>query len=116
MKIIKYMNTFAIALPFLIALTYPIIEENAIFFSLYSTMVTGFIQVILGITLFLKNPKDKFFKAYLISVLLFFGLWYFNMNVYYVNFLTNFLIPIPLILAIYLSVLIYRKNSYENSI
>jgi len=110
MKIIKYMNSFAIALPFLIALTYPIIEENAIFLSLYSTMVTGFVQVILGITLFFKNPKDKFINAYLISVLLFFGLWYFNMNVYYLNFLTNFLLPIPLILAIYLSVLIYRRK------
>lgn len=110
MKIIKYINTFAIALPFLIALTYPIIEENAIFLSLYSTKVTGFVQVILGITLFFKNPKDKFFKAYLISLLLFFGLWYFNMNVYYVNFLTNFLLPIPLILAVYLSVLIYKRK------
>lgn len=110
MKIIKYMNSFAIALPFLIALTYPIIEENAIFLSLYSTMVTGFVQAILGITLFFKNPKDKFINAYLISVLLFFGLWYYNASINYVNFLTNFLLPIPLILAIYLSVLIYRRK------
>ncbi len=114
MKIIRYINTFAIALPFLIAFTYPIIEEIAIVFSLYSTMLTGFIQVILGVVLFINNPKNKFIKAYLISVLSFFALWYFNMNVYYVNFLTNFLIPIPLILAIYLSVLIYKRNNYEN--
>ncbi|MFC6096878.1 hypothetical protein ACFPVY_09495 [Flavobacterium qiangtangense] len=110
MKIIKYINTFAILIPFLAALFFLQFGIETMIYSLYFLMLTGFIQGILGIILFIKNPKDKFIKAYLIAVLLFFGLWYFNMNVHYLNFLTNFLIPIPLILAVYLSVLIYKRK------
>ena len=110
MKTIKYINTFAIILPFLIALAYFKYGIDAIIVSLYSTMITGFIQIVLGIILFINNPRNKFILAYLIAVILFFALWYFNVSIYYANFMTNFLIPIPLILAIYLSVIIYRRK------
>jgi len=110
MKIIKYINTFAITLPFLILITCSIFGDDAIYVSLFSTIITGIIQIILGLILLLKNPRNKFIQAYLISVILFFVLWYFNVSIYYIDFLTFILVPIPLILAIYLSVLIYRKK------
>lgn len=110
MKTIKYINTFAISLPFLIAITYPIFEDSAIVFGLYSTMITGFLQVILGIIMLFKNPKNKSFQFYIAAVLLFFSLWYFNANIYYSDSLSVCLFSIPPILAIYLSVLIYKKE------
>lgn len=110
MKIIKYINTFAITLPFLITSTYPIIGETAIYFSLYSTMITGLIQVILGIILLINNPKNKFIQFYIVAVILFFTGWYFNQNINYLDFISFILLPIPLILATYLSILIYRRK------
>jgi hypothetical protein len=109
MKAVKYLNTFAIGLPFLILTAYPIYDETSIFYALYSTMITGFIQVILGLYLFIKEPKNKFIIAYLSTVILFFSLWYFNMNIFYSDYIGFSLFPIPLILAIYLSFLIYKK-------
>lgn len=110
MRVIKYINTFAISLPFLVAFAYVKYGFDAIIVSLYSTMVTGFIQVVLGIILFIHNPVNKFIQAYSSAVLLFFALWYFNVCFYYLDFLTSFLVPTPLILAIYLSILIYRRK------
>jgi hypothetical protein len=109
MKAVKYLNTFAIGLPFLILITYPIYDEASIFYALYSTMITGFIQVILGLYLFIKEPKNKTTIAYLSTVILFFSLWYFNMNIFYSDYIGFSLFPIPLILAIYLSFIIYKK-------
>lgn len=110
MKTIKYLNTFAIGLPFFILITYFIYKDNSIFWALYSTMVTGFIQVTLSIFLLIKNPKDKFILGYLASVVLFLLLWYFNDIFLYSTFLIWTLIAIPPILAIYLSCIIYKQK------
>lgn len=109
MKTIKYLNTFAVGLPFLILLTYPIYLDTSIFYALYSTMITGFIQVILGLVMLFREPKNKFIITYLITVLLFFLLWYLNMNVFNSDYMTFFLFSVPPILAIYLSIIIYKK-------
>lgn len=52
---------------------------------------------------------NKTFQFY-IATLLFFCLWYFNVNIYYSNFLSVCLFSISFIHAIYLSVLIYKKE------
>jgi len=108
MKAIKYINTFAIALPFVIAITYPIFKENAIILALLSTMVTGFLQVCTGIKMLADNPKNKTLQMYIYGVVFFFGLWLMNHIIGYNDFLTYILVPIPLILAIYLSLFIYK--------
>jgi hypothetical protein len=110
MKTIKNLNTLAIFLPFIILITYPIYEEVSIFYALYSTMITGFIQVILGLTMIIKEPKNKFLIAYLLSVIIFFLLWYYNIKINYSDNLSVFLFTIPPSLAIYLSVVIYKAT------
>jgi hypothetical protein len=111
MKTAKYLNTFAIGLPLLIIITYPIFKESSILYSLLSTMVTGFIQVILGLWMLYNNPNDPKLQLYITSVLGFFTLWFINAQIEYKDILSYFLFPIPLILAIYLSVLIYKKTN-----
>lgn len=110
MKIIKYINTFAITLPFIIAATYPIYKENALLLALVSTMATGFLQFLLGVKMLVDNPQDKNLQLYMGGVLFFFGLWLTNVLIGYNNFISYILFPIPLILAIYLSLLIYKKQ------
>jgi len=110
MKIIKITNTIAILIPLIILAFYPIFKEDAIYLSLYSTMFTGFLQVALGIILLIENPKNRYFISYILLVILFFGLWYFNMNICYSDNLSIILYPVPMLLAIYLSILIYKRK------
>ena len=108
MKTIKKLNSFAIGLPILIIITYPIFKESSLFFSLLSTIITGFVQVILGSWLLFKTPNDTKLQLYITSVAGFFLLWFINAQMQYNDTLTLFLFFIPLILAIYLSVIIYK--------
>ncbi|RUT70498.1 hypothetical protein D0817_11855 [Flavobacterium cupreum] len=110
MKIIKYINTFAIALPFLIVATYPIYKEGALIFAIISTMATGFLQFSLGIKMLIDNPGNKNLQLYIAGVVAFFALWLINVLISYNDFINFILFPIPLILAIYLSLLIYKKE------
>ncbi|CAM4337358.1 hypothetical protein [Flavobacterium terrigena] len=112
MKTLKYINTFAIGFPITLLLIGIIINDaagNWIGFALFSTMLTGLIQVLLGLFLLYKNPKNKHLRIYIISVILFFLLWFINAQINYLNIITFILFPIPLILATYLSLIIYKK-------
>jgi len=109
MKTIKNLNTFAVGLPLVILITYPFFKEGALLFALLSTMVTGFIQFCLGLKLLFEMPNNLKLQIYIVAVFLFFGLWFINNLIGYKDALTFILFPIPLILAIYLSVLIYKE-------
>ena len=109
MKAIKNINTFAIGLPFLILLTYPIAKESAYFFALFSTMATGFIQVLLAIKLIVREPSNRNLQIYFAGVIFFFCLWFINSQIYYNDTIDYILFGIPPVLAIYLSILIYKK-------
>ena len=109
MKYLKILNTVAIGTPIVLAFL-GIFDVGMLMFALVSTMATGFIQVVLGIFLLIKNPENWYFINYILIVILFFGLWYFNLNIYYSDILTYLLFPIPLLLAIYLSILIYKRE------
>lgn len=109
MGTIKYLNLFAITLPFLILAAYPVYEDIAVIYALYSTMITGAIQVLLGLILFIRQHGNKFIIGYLTAVALFFALWFINVNAFYSEYMTYLLLPIPLILAIYFTFLIYKK-------
>ncbi|MFH6998955.1 hypothetical protein ACHRVZ_13545 [Flavobacterium sp. FlaQc-57] len=109
MKIIKYINTFAIGLPFLILLTWPFFEEGALIFALLSTMLTGLLQFLLAIKMLADNPNDKELQYYTLGVISFFLLWLVNHLIGYNIFINYILCPAPLLLAIYLSMIIYKK-------
>nr|WP_294784725.1 hypothetical protein [uncultured Flavobacterium sp.] len=108
MKTIEKLNTFAIGLPMLILLTYPIVKEGALFYALLSTIITGFVQVLLGIKLIFEQPKNRYIQIYIAGVILFFLLCIVQIEIYneYLRFL---LLSFPPILAIYLSIIIYKK-------
>ena len=113
MKILKYINAFAIGLPMLLLIIGLTINDpagNWIGFALFSTMLTGLIQILLGLFLFFKSSKNKHLRFYIISVILFFALWFINIQINYLDFLTFILTPIPLILATYFSLIIYKIN------
>lgn len=113
MKTIKYINTFAISLPILLGLLGIIINDSAgnyIAYALYSTMLTGFLQVVLGLILLFNEPKNQHIIIYLIAVIVFFMLCYLNATLFDSNKLTYFLFAVPPTLAVYLSVLIYKKD------
>ena len=109
MRLIKNINTIAIMIPFIIAF-FGLFDEALLMLAIVSTMVTGLLQVVLGIILLIKNPKNWYFISYMLTVILFFALWYVNMNIYYSDTLSVILYPIPLLLTIYLSVLIYKRK------
>lgn len=113
MKILKILNTVAIALPIILLLIGISINDSAgnyISYALYSTMITGAIQILLGLIILIKEPRNKYIIMYFLVVIAFFGLWYFNVKIIYSDLLTFTLFPLPLLLAIYLSVLIYKKE------
>ncbi|OUL64300.1 hypothetical protein B8T70_01000 [Flavobacterium sp. AJR] len=109
MKTIKNINTFAICLPFVLLLTYPIFKEVAFILALYSTMLTGFLQFSIGVKMLIDNPHDRALQTYMAVVASFFILWLINHRLNYNHFLTYILFPTPLLLAIYLSSIIYKK-------
>ncbi|MEK8180386.1 hypothetical protein WMW71_08525 [Flavobacterium buctense] len=109
MKNIQYFNAFAVGLPLFILITYPIFEDGALFYSLLSTMITGFIQVILGLCMLNDEPNDRKLQFYIGAVVTFFTLWFINAQIGYNNILTFTLFGIPPLLTFYLTFIIYKK-------
>ncbi len=109
MTTIKYLNTIAIGIPLILTIL-SIINNGLIILAIYSTIITGVIQVLLGLIILIKEPHNKYIIIYFLVVIAFFSLWYFNVKIIYSDLLTFTLFPIPLILAIYLSILIYKKE------
>lgn len=113
MKLIHRFNLFAIGLPILLGLVGTIFNVF-LFYALLSTMLTGLIQVVLGICLLLNHPKDNNLKIYLGSVIAYFLSWIPIENSHFElgNFAYVF-ISVPVVLAIYLTVIIFKKmNSH----
>lgn len=108
MKDLKLANSIAIAIPLFFFL-YGFIEETGFYTSVYSTIITGFLQLVIGGIFWIKFKDDLNIKIYFTLALLFFSLWYFNENIFYIDALTWPLISTPPILAIYLSIIIYKK-------
>ncbi|MGJ8592511.1 MAG: hypothetical protein ACSHXF_08180 [Aquaticitalea sp.] len=109
MRIAHHLNLFAVGLPVMLCLL-GILDEQFLFYGLISTMLTGFIQVIIGIKLFLDEPKNKCLQIYLISVAVFFFLWVVFANAQnYFKPLIYILLAMPPTLAIYLTIIIIKK-------
>ncbi|KAF2513432.1 hypothetical protein [Flavobacterium foetidum] len=111
MKIIKHLNTFAITLPFAIIITYPVFKEAVFIYALFSTMLTGFIQVVIGIKMLIDEPKNRHLQNYISGVVLFFTFLFFNSQARSYETLSCILMATPPILAIYLSFIIYKKKN-----
>ncbi|MFN4028026.1 MULTISPECIES: hypothetical protein [Flavobacterium] len=109
MKTIKSLNAFAVGLPFFILITYPFFSESSLIYSILSTMITGFIQVVLGLYLLFNEPKNSKLQLYIAAVVSFFSLWFINAQIGYYDALTFILFGIPALLAFYLTYIIHQK-------
>ena len=110
MKTIKFLNTIAVGTPIILATIGFIINnssENYYGYALFSTILTGLIQTILGMILLFKFKDNIHYKIYFINVILFFALWIWSPIINKIDYFSYTLIYIPPILAIYLSILIY---------
>jgi hypothetical protein len=107
MKDLKTTNTTAILIP-IVLLVIGFIEEGFFYLAAYSTILTGLLQIIIGIIYWNKYRENPYIKMYFILVIAFFSLWYFNENIIYNNTLTWILIYSPLVLCIYLSIIIIK--------
>ncbi|WP_447636047.1 hypothetical protein [Flavobacterium microcysteis] len=75
MTFLQKINCFAIGLPFVIASS-EVVEPGMFYIALLSTMVTGFLQVYIGLNLLVNHYKNRHLQAYLLFCILFFSLWY----------------------------------------
>ena len=110
MKNIYKLNLVVVAIPIVLGLL-GIVFNMLFFYALLSTMLTGFVQVIIGLKMLIDEPKDRKLQAYIGSVILFFLLWYFIANN---NFHTDeiyyLILCIPILLVIFLTYIIYKKT------
>ncbi|WP_445710104.1 hypothetical protein [Flavobacterium sp.] len=109
MKAIKYLNTFAIGLPITL-LFFAVFFKEALLLVGLSAIITGLTQVIIGLRMLFVNPENRNLRFYSVSVILFFISWFINVQIGYNEFLTYILFPIPIILAVYLSAIVYNTK------
>ena len=110
MKTIKILNSIAIVIPLVLFLLM-LFNQECLFYGMFSLILTGIIQTILALILWIKDMKNKFLMAYFAVSILFFLSFLFidDLNLDDVFSVTFWIIPA--FLAVYLSVLIYQKNT-----
>ncbi len=102
MKNINYMNYAMVGIPLLLIGLGWLIDSEILIVGMLLTMVTGAFQVIVGIGMFIDSGyRDSYTGVYLIGVAVFFALW--------ILIAQTFIIALPPILALYLSVIIFIK-------
>lgn len=108
MKNLFNLNLFIIGAPIVMCLM-GFLDENFLLWGLLSTMLTGLFQVVFGIAMLIDEPKNKHLQLYFSCVILFFCIWLTSLKFGYVNFGNTVLFTIPPCLALYLTVIIYKK-------
>lgn len=107
MKTLKYINAFALSLPFLLGLL-GFVDNVFWFFALLSTMVTGFLQMLVALLLLFWIPKNIHLYIYFFFTILFFVLWL-GFEIEY------WLFVLPALLAIYLTYILFnQKDTFHN--
>ena len=112
MKALNYLNYFFVGLPITLILLGFLIEPhqgNLIGYGLFSTILTGLFQVVISVQMRIEEPKDKYLKIYIVSVILFFLILLVNALILSSDRLYFILLFIPPILATFLSIIIYKK-------
>lgn len=103
MRAIKALNTIALAIPLMIGL-FGIVDESCLIYAAFSTMATGFIQVMVGLFFWTERPRHIPIIIYLVLVAAFFILLKITDNAQWTWIM-------PPTLCIYLSILVYSQKS-----
>ena len=109
MKNLFKLNLFFVGIPIILCL-FGLINENYYYLGLISTILTGIFQVVISIKMIQDEPNDKNIKIYLAGVILFFFTLFIVSKIDFSDSLKYILLLIPPILAIYLSIIIYKKQ------
>jgi hypothetical protein len=109
MRNLKLTNSIALFIP-LSLIFIGLISPIGFYLSAYSMMITGLLQIIIGIIFWIKHKENIHIKVYFLLVATFFSLWYYNVNINYIDALTWPLIFTPLALCIYISAIIYSQK------
>ncbi|NRT15020.1 heme/copper-type cytochrome/quinol oxidase subunit 4 [Flavobacterium sp. 28A] len=99
MNFLKVLNTVAIMIPLLFVIVGLFITD-LLGLAMISTILTGIIQLIIGVSYFMKFPKNNDIKIYFVFVVLFFICISFNLT-------SGWIWILPPALCAYLSILIY---------
>ncbi len=108
MKAINYLNYFFVGLPVILGIA-GIIHEVFPILGILATIITGIFQVIIAIKMIIDEPYDRNLQIYITTVIIYFTTWFAFPKIEYIPILKHGLILIPILLAIYLSVIIYKK-------
>jgi uncharacterized membrane protein len=108
MKILNYLNCFFVGIPTILCLI-GILNDNFLFFGLLSTIITGLFQVTIGLKMLVDEPNNKSLVNYIIGVVAFFILWFISSVIDFQNTMFYILISTPPVLALFLSIIIYKK-------
>lgn len=102
MKGLKVLNTIALALPICLAVL-GIFDEDYLLTALLSTMVTGFMQVVIGLLFWLEFRNNRYIQLYFLVVIAFFILLFSKVT-------NDWYWCLPPLLSVYLSIIIYTKK------
>lgn len=106
MKTLKYINVFALGLPFLLGLI-GFADNDIWFWALLSTMITGFLQILVALLLLFWIPRSIHLYIYFFFTMLFFVLW--------IGFgIEYWLFVLPALLAFYLTFILYNNKKVEH--
>lgn len=107
MSALKILNSIAIGIPIFFALL-SIIDDDFLMTVLFSTMATGFLQVVTGFIFWYKYPENIAIKIYFAGVAFFFtSLW--------LSYFGSWIWFLPPALCLFLSILIYMLKSEKSS-
>jgi uncharacterized protein YqjF (DUF2071 family) len=107
MKRLKILNTIALLIPIILGLL-GFFDAHYFTFALFSTILTGLIQVSIATYFAITFPKNKYIIVYFILIFVFFVGWLGFGSKDWIWFL-------PIVLSIYLSILIYATPSEKTS-
>jgi apolipoprotein N-acyltransferase len=108
MKNINKLNYFFVGVPTILCLA-GIFNEKFLFFGMLSTILTGLFQVVMAIKMLIDEPHNKQLQIYIAAVVFYFTTWIVFPEIEYKNILKFGLVIIPILLAFYLSIIIYKK-------
>lgn len=99
MNALQKINLIGLSIPFIVYLIGFVIREDLIVLALLSTMLTGLIQLVIGLKLLENYSRHPLLQLYFVVVLLFFILWF---TTYW-----DFLWVLPAALAIYMTCILH---------
>lgn len=94
----QQLNSLVIGLPLAIAL-FAIFKTGILVFALLATIITGFVQISIGLGLLFDHYKNRHLQIYFLLCTLFFSLWYATD--------WEWIWVLPLILAIYMTIILH---------